>query len=99
MPEDLHDQETHTVEGEIDFLSFFSDPYKRPYKRLVSLVMELDGSGAEQRTGRIYTVSGIVNVTSHRKRVQGREELFAFSEDFILAWGEGDLEIKVNWAG
>lgn len=43
-------------------------------------------------------VSGIGNVTSHRKWEQGREELFAFSEDFILAWGEGDLEIKVNWA-
>lgn len=44
-------------------------------------------------------VSGIVNVTSHRKWEQEERNFFAFSEDFILAWGDGDLESKVNWAG
>lgn len=41
------------VEGEIDSLKLFSDLCKRPYKMLVSLVMDLDSYGTEQNMGRI----------------------------------------------
>lgn len=54
------------IEGEIESLKFFSDLCKRPYKRLVSLVNDLDGYGAEQKILRTYSSDqGLENNECH----------------------------------